>query len=120
MTPDFYWDREDLELLYNKTCNYLDVGRRTKASCTCFPILLLVSLLRYVIFQLFSCFMFHSFKGGCSSTSAGLQRTLRQKHQLKSMIMIRTVNQVKAKYEALFKIMKILQEVQEMKTMKRN
>lgn len=34
--------------------------------------------------------------------------------------MIRTVNQVKAKYEALFKIMKILQEVQEMKTMKRN
>ncbi len=32
MTPDFYWDREDLELLYNKTCNYLDVGRRTKVS----------------------------------------------------------------------------------------
>lgn len=32
MTPDFYWDREDLELLYNKTCNYLDVGRRTKVT----------------------------------------------------------------------------------------
>ena len=30
MTPDFYWDREDLEMLYNTTCNYLDVGRRTK------------------------------------------------------------------------------------------
>eukprot|EP00112_Aurelia_sp_Birch-Aquarium-sp1_P019649 Seg4906.1_Seg4906.3 transcript_id=Seg4906.1_Seg4906.3/GoldUCD/mRNA.D3Y31 product="Required for meiotic nuclear division protein 1-like" protein_id=Seg4906.1_Seg4906.3/GoldUCD/D3Y31 len=32
MTPDFYWDREDLEHLYNKTCNYLDVGRRTKVT----------------------------------------------------------------------------------------
>eukprot|EP00794_Sanderia_malayensis_P014019 gene14019-15477_t len=32
MTPDFYWDREDLELLYNKTCNYLDVSRRTKVT----------------------------------------------------------------------------------------
>jgi len=32
MTPDFYWDREDLELLYNTTCNYLDIGRRTKVT----------------------------------------------------------------------------------------
>ncbi|XP_065054913.1 required for meiotic nuclear division protein 1 homolog isoform X1 [Rhopilema esculentum] len=32
MTPDFYWDRESLEILYNKTCNYLDVGRRTKVT----------------------------------------------------------------------------------------
>ena len=30
-TPDFYWDREDLEILYNKTCNYLNIARRTKA-----------------------------------------------------------------------------------------
>ena len=30
-TPDFYWDREDLETLYNKTYNYLNIARRTKA-----------------------------------------------------------------------------------------
>ena len=32
ITPDFYWDREDLEKLYAKTCNYLEVGKRTKVS----------------------------------------------------------------------------------------
>ena len=30
ITPDFYWDREQLEDLFNKTCNYLEVGRRTR------------------------------------------------------------------------------------------
>jgi len=30
-TPDFYWDREEHEILYNKTCNYLNITRRTKA-----------------------------------------------------------------------------------------
>ena len=30
-TPDFYWDREELEILYSKTCNYLNIARRTKA-----------------------------------------------------------------------------------------
>jgi len=36
-TPDFYWDREELEILYSKTCNYLNIARRTKArsSCSC-------------------------------------------------------------------------------------
>jgi len=29
-TPDFYWDREKLERLYNKTCNYLNIARRTR------------------------------------------------------------------------------------------
>lgn len=29
MTPDFYWDREDLELLYSKTCTYLEISKRT-------------------------------------------------------------------------------------------
>ncbi|XP_027058997.1 required for meiotic nuclear division protein 1 homolog [Pocillopora damicornis] len=30
MTPDFYWDRENLENLYDKTCVYLDIHRRTR------------------------------------------------------------------------------------------
>ena len=35
MTPDFYWDRpESLENLYDKTCYFLDVYRRTRVrSC---------------------------------------------------------------------------------------
>ncbi|KAL9982023.1 hypothetical protein ACROYT_G010804 [Oculina patagonica] len=30
MTPDFYWDRENLENLYDKTCFYLDIHKRTR------------------------------------------------------------------------------------------
>ncbi|XP_056333637.1 required for meiotic nuclear division protein 1 homolog isoform X1 [Danio aesculapii] len=30
ITPDFYWDREDLELLYDKTCQFLNINRRVK------------------------------------------------------------------------------------------
>ncbi|CAL8115624.1 unnamed protein product [Orchesella dallaii] len=29
-TPDFYWERERLETLYQKTCDYLSINRRTK------------------------------------------------------------------------------------------
>ena len=29
-TPDFYWDREPLEKLYMRTCNYFNIGRRTE------------------------------------------------------------------------------------------
>ena len=29
-TPDFYWDRENLETLYHKTCNHLNVSKRTR------------------------------------------------------------------------------------------
>ncbi|KAJ0008746.1 hypothetical protein NQD34_016161 [Periophthalmus magnuspinnatus] len=28
MTPDFYWDRENLEKLYDKTCQFLSINRR--------------------------------------------------------------------------------------------
>ncbi|XP_037598134.1 required for meiotic nuclear division protein 1 homolog isoform X2 [Cebus imitator] len=30
ITPDFYWDRENLEELYDKTCQFLSIGRRVK------------------------------------------------------------------------------------------
>uniref|UniRef100_A0A671NCT8 Required for meiotic nuclear division protein 1 homolog n=2 Tax=Sinocyclocheilus anshuiensis TaxID=1608454 RepID=A0A671NCT8_9TELE len=30
ITPDFYWDREDLEQLYEKTCQFLNINRRVK------------------------------------------------------------------------------------------
>ncbi|XP_024103586.2 required for meiotic nuclear division protein 1 homolog isoform X1 [Pongo pygmaeus] len=30
ITPDFYWDRENLEGLYDKTCQFLSIGRRVK------------------------------------------------------------------------------------------
>ncbi|XP_058390121.1 required for meiotic nuclear division protein 1 homolog isoform X2 [Diceros bicornis minor] len=30
ITPDFYWDREDLEGLYDKTCQFLSIARRVK------------------------------------------------------------------------------------------
>lgn len=29
-TPDFYWDREELETLYSQTCTYFSIARRTK------------------------------------------------------------------------------------------
>lgn len=29
-TPDFYWDREELELLYSQVCSYFSINRRTK------------------------------------------------------------------------------------------
>ncbi|XP_061401074.1 required for meiotic nuclear division protein 1 homolog [Musca vetustissima] len=29
-TPDFYWDREELETLYLQICNYFSISRRTK------------------------------------------------------------------------------------------
>ncbi|NXN91326.1 RMND1 protein, partial [Rhinopomastus cyanomelas] len=30
ITPDFYWDREKLEELYDKTCRFLNINRRVK------------------------------------------------------------------------------------------
>uniref|UniRef100_A0A8C8SI72 Required for meiotic nuclear division 1 homolog n=1 Tax=Pelusios castaneus TaxID=367368 RepID=A0A8C8SI72_9SAUR len=30
ITPDFYWDRENLEGLYDKTCQFLSINRRVK------------------------------------------------------------------------------------------
>ncbi|XP_067398520.1 required for meiotic nuclear division protein 1 homolog isoform X2 [Emydura macquarii macquarii] len=33
ITPDFYWDRENLEELYDKTCQFLSINRRVKAFC---------------------------------------------------------------------------------------
>ncbi|XP_033116364.1 required for meiotic nuclear division protein 1 homolog [Anneissia japonica] len=30
ISPDFYWNRDDLELLFTKTCNFLSIARRTK------------------------------------------------------------------------------------------
>ncbi|XP_069824499.1 required for meiotic nuclear division protein 1 homolog [Dendropsophus ebraccatus] len=30
LTPDFYWDRENLEHLYDKTCQFLSINRRVK------------------------------------------------------------------------------------------
>ena len=32
ITPDFYWDRENLEQLYDKTCQFLSINRRVKVS----------------------------------------------------------------------------------------
>ncbi|KAJ8675254.1 hypothetical protein QAD02_011040 [Eretmocerus hayati] len=29
-TPDFYWERDDLETLYQKTCGYYNIAKRTK------------------------------------------------------------------------------------------
>ena len=29
-TPDFYWDREQLENLYSQTCNYFNISKRTR------------------------------------------------------------------------------------------
>lgn len=31
-TPDFYWDRENLETLYHKTCNHLNISKRTRVT----------------------------------------------------------------------------------------
>uniref|UniRef100_A0A3Q2XWF8 Required for meiotic nuclear division 1 homolog n=1 Tax=Hippocampus comes TaxID=109280 RepID=A0A3Q2XWF8_HIPCM len=30
LTPDFYWDRENLEKIYDKTCQFLSINRRVK------------------------------------------------------------------------------------------
>jgi len=29
-TPDFYWDKDNLESLYQKTCNHLNIAKRTR------------------------------------------------------------------------------------------
>lgn len=29
-TPDFYWDRDQLETLYSQTCNYFNISKRTR------------------------------------------------------------------------------------------
>ena len=31
-TPDFYWERDDLESLYQQTCAYFNIAKRTRAS----------------------------------------------------------------------------------------
>ena len=31
-TPDFYWDRDELERIYEKVFNYFCINRRTKVS----------------------------------------------------------------------------------------
>ncbi|XP_022105123.1 required for meiotic nuclear division protein 1 homolog [Acanthaster planci] len=30
ISPDFYWDRDNLDELYNKTCHFYSIGRRTR------------------------------------------------------------------------------------------
>lgn len=30
--PDFYWEREDLEQLYQETCSYFNIAKRTRVS----------------------------------------------------------------------------------------
>ncbi|XP_071945438.1 required for meiotic nuclear division protein 1 homolog [Antedon mediterranea] len=30
ISPDFYWNHDDLELMFTKTCNFLSISRRTK------------------------------------------------------------------------------------------
>ncbi|XP_038059694.1 required for meiotic nuclear division protein 1 homolog [Patiria miniata] len=32
ISPDFYWDRDDLDELYNKTCHFYSIGRRTRVT----------------------------------------------------------------------------------------
>lgn len=37
-TPDFYWERDDLESLYQRICGYFNIAKRTKVSihfCLC-------------------------------------------------------------------------------------
>lgn len=29
-TPDFYWERDDLETLYQQTCAYFSIAKRTR------------------------------------------------------------------------------------------
>lgn len=31
-TPDFYWERDDLESLYQQTCAYFNIAKRTRVS----------------------------------------------------------------------------------------
>jgi len=31
-TPDFYWERDDLEKLYQRTCGYFSIAKRTKVN----------------------------------------------------------------------------------------
>lgn len=31
-TPDFYWERDDLENLYQRICGYFNIAKRTKVS----------------------------------------------------------------------------------------
>lgn len=31
-TPDFYWERDDLEMLYQQTCAYFNITKRTRVS----------------------------------------------------------------------------------------
>ncbi|XP_063185380.1 required for meiotic nuclear division protein 1 homolog isoform X3 [Chroicocephalus ridibundus] len=37
ITPDFYWDREKLEELYDKTCQFLNINRRVKLRLPALP-----------------------------------------------------------------------------------
>ncbi|XP_071790351.1 required for meiotic nuclear division protein 1 homolog [Asterias amurensis] len=32
ISPDFYWDRDGLDALYNKTCQFYSIGRRTRVT----------------------------------------------------------------------------------------
>lgn len=34
-TPDFYWERDDLESLYQQTCSYFSISKRTRVSLHC-------------------------------------------------------------------------------------
>ena len=36
-TPDFYWDKDNLESLYQKTCNHLNIAKRTRVSLMVLP-----------------------------------------------------------------------------------
>lgn len=31
-TPDFYWERDDLERLYQEICSYFNIAKRTRVS----------------------------------------------------------------------------------------
>jgi len=43
-TPDFYWEHEEQEELYQKMCSYFSINRRTRVrmQCDCVSLLLCV------------------------------------------------------------------------------
>lgn len=47
-TPDFYWDRDDLETLYHKTCSNFNISKRTRV---CKSLILFINELLYFKFN---------------------------------------------------------------------
>ncbi|KAF7254483.1 hypothetical protein EYD10_00456 [Varanus komodoensis] len=99
ITPDFYWDREHLEQLYDKTCQFLSINRRVKKAVNLL-VTIFVTILLYILFLL----VINEKLQHCTELTDLMRNHLNEKHALRLEWMIVILITI----EVLFELSRVL------------